>query len=69
MTTLSVPVGDDLHQGMTVLIRQGEESNYAEIARKAIKKYLEEKEVESILKSREEPSLEGALDELASQLS
>ena len=53
---------------MQHLIDMGEESNIADIGRKAIRKYLEDQAVRMILQAREEPSLDGDLDELMQKL-
>ncbi len=68
MSTLSVPLNDDLRAKIKVLVKQGYAPNEAEVARQAIKNYLDEKAVEIVLKAQKEPSLEGDLDELADKL-
>ena len=68
MVTLSVPLSDDTHNSMTNAIKQGFGRNYADIARSAILKYLEDLAVEAVLKAQKEPSLSGNLDELAKKL-
>ena len=68
MTTVSVPLPDDLLQGIKQLVQLGNASNNADAIRKAIKKYLDDQAVEMILIAQKEPSLSGDLDELAAQL-
>lgn len=68
MTTVSVPLPDDLLQGIKQLVQLGTASNNADAIRKAIKKYLEDQAVEMVLTAQKEPSLSGDLDELAAQL-
>lgn len=68
MTTVSVPLPDDLLQGIKQLVQLGNASNNADAIRKAIKKYLEDQAVEMVLNAQKEPSLSGDLDELAAQL-
>ena len=68
MTTVSVPLSDDLLQGIQQLVQLGNASNKADAIRKAIKKYLEEQAVEMILTAQKEPSLSGDLDSLAAKL-
>ena len=68
MSTLSVPLNDDLRAKIKVLVKQRYAPNEAEVARQAIKNYLDEKAVEIVLKAQKEPSLEGDLDELADKL-
>lgn len=68
MTTVSVPLPDDLLQGIKQLVQLGNASNNADAIRKAIKKYLDDQAVEMVLAAQKEPSLSGDLDELATQL-
>ena len=68
MTTLSIPVSDQIKSDLSKAIAAGYGSNYADIARNAIKKYLEALAVDMVLMAQQEPSLDGDLDELASQL-
>ena len=64
MTTISVPLTDDLLKAIERLVDQGTAANKADAIRKALKKYIEDKEVEEILQASKEPRLEGDLDEL-----
>ena len=68
MTTVSVPLPEELIRQIEQLIADGIASNKADAIRKAVKKYLEDQAVERVLRARQEPSLEGDLDELAAQL-
>ncbi len=68
MTTLSVPLTEDLLKGVNHLVKQGVASNKAEVVRQALKKYLEEQAVEAVLKATNEPNLKGDLDSLAKKL-
>lgn len=68
MTTISVPLPEDLLRALESLVRQGIASNKAEAMRLALKKYIEDQEVEAILRARREPRLEGDLDLLAAAL-
>jgi Arc/MetJ-type ribon-helix-helix transcriptional regulator len=68
MTTVSVPLPDDLLQGIKQLVQLGNASNNADAIRKAIKKYLDDQAVEMVLAAQKEPSLSGDLDDLAAQL-
>jgi Arc/MetJ-type ribon-helix-helix transcriptional regulator len=68
MSTLSVPLPDDMRSNIKMLVKQGVAPNEATVARKAIRHYLEDQAVEAVLKSQKEPSLSGDLDDLASQL-
>ena len=64
MTTISVPLNDDLLKAIQRLNDQGIAANKADAIRKALKKYVEDKEVEEILQASREPSLDGDVDEL-----
>lgn len=68
MSTLSVPINDDLREKMEFLVAQGLASNLAEIARTSLKKYLDEMAVKMVLEAKQQPSLSGDLDTLAKQL-
>jgi Arc/MetJ-type ribon-helix-helix transcriptional regulator len=65
MTTVSVPLSDDMLRQIEQLIADGIAANKADAIRKAVKKYLEDQAVEAVLRARKEPTLEGDLDELA----
>lgn len=65
MSTLSIPVDGETLKRIEMLIKEGNASNKADLVRKAIDRYIEEKAVEDILRAAKEPRLEGDLDELA----
>lgn len=65
MSTLSVPLTEDLLSQIDWLIQNGIAANRADAARKALKKYIDDQVVEQILRASKEPRLEGDLDELA----
>lgn len=69
MTTVSVPLSDDMLRHIQELIDRGIAANKADAIRKAVQKYLEDQAVEAVLQAREEPSLKGDLDELADKIS
>ncbi len=68
MTTLSVPLSDNLRSGIKNLVKAGVAPNEAVLARMAIQQYLEDKAVETVFKAQKEHSLSGNLDELAEKL-
>lgn len=68
MSTLSVPLSQEIMQGIEKLVAEGVAENKAELARKAIKFYLEEQAIQAVLKASKEPSLKGNLDDLAKKL-
>lgn len=68
MSTVSVPLPEDMLKEVKNLIKQGVEETVAGIIRKALKKYLEEEAVQIVLRASKEPSLKGDLDHLAKKL-
>ena len=65
MSTLSIPVDGETLKRIEMLIKEGNASNKADLVRKAIDRYIEEKAIEDVLRAMKEPGLEGDLDELA----
>jgi Arc/MetJ-type ribon-helix-helix transcriptional regulator len=65
MSTLSVPLPDDMLKSINKLIKEGVVPNKAEAVRQAVRMYLEHQAVQEVLKAAKEPRLEGDLDELA----
>jgi Arc/MetJ-type ribon-helix-helix transcriptional regulator len=67
--TLSVPLTIELAQKIDLLIKMGLASNKAELARKAIEKYIEDEAVNLVLKAEQEAKegkiLKGDLDSLS----
>jgi Arc/MetJ-type ribon-helix-helix transcriptional regulator len=68
MTTVSVPLNEEMHRLLTWLIDNGIASNKADAFRKALKKYAEDEAVEAVLRASKEPRLSGNLQELADQI-
>ncbi len=68
MSTLSVPLSEEMQKGIESLVKRGLASNKAEAVRQAIKMYLEEQAVQDVRKAMNEPDLEGDLDALAKKL-
>lgn len=68
MTTVSVPLSDDMLRHIQELIDRGIAANKADAIRKAVQKYLEDQAVEDILRASKEPRLKGDLDDLAAKL-
>ena len=64
MSTISVPLNEELMHLLNWLIDQGIATNKADAIRKALKKYAEDQAVEAVLRAEKEPSLEGDLDDL-----
>lgn len=68
MSTLSVPLPPELSKSLEDLVKKGHAANKADAARKAIKKYIEDKAVEDVLLAAKEPSIEGDLDDLLEKI-
>lgn len=68
MSTLSIPLPDEMVNQIKSLIKQGAASNMSDFVRKALQQYLEEQAVQTILKADKEPNLKGDIDELAKKL-
>ncbi len=68
MSTVSIPLSDEMLQGIRRVIDQGEGENVSDVVRKAIRRYLEEEAVNLVLRASGEPSLEGDLENLAKKL-
>lgn len=68
MTTISVPLNEELMRLIQWLIDEGIASNKADAVRKALKKYAEDQAVLAVLRASKEPRLKGDLDDLASKI-
>lgn len=68
MSTVSVPLTDDMVKGIKVLVKQGIAPTVSEAIRQAVRSYLEKQAVEAVLRAAEEPSLRGDLDNLAKKM-
>jgi len=72
MSTLSVPLTPELSKMIDKMVESGVGANKAEVARKAIEYFAEEKAIEAVLKAEKEVAegkiLRGDLDELAKKL-
>ena len=68
MTTISVPLSEEILKDINDLIKRGVASNKAELVRQALQMYIDEQAVEAVLRAADEPSLRGDLDTLASKL-
>ena len=72
MSTLSIPIPQNLEVFIEDTIRRGIASNKAEVVRQALYHYAEDQAVEAVMKSMREAKsgkiLRGDLDELAKYL-
>jgi len=71
MTTISVPIPENLVDFINQMVANGEAETKAEVIRQALRKYAEEEAFNSILKSRQEIKegkvLEGNLVDLVKE--
>ena len=69
MTTISIPLNNELNDYIDEQVRLGNASSKAELIRRAIIKFKEDEFVNSILKAKQEirngKALKGDLDEIA----
>lgn len=72
MSTISVPLPQNLEKFIDDMIRQGQAPNKAEVVRRALDKYAEDQAVEMVLRSEQEARegkiLHGDLDKLLKQM-
>jgi len=72
MSTLSVPIPQNLEKFIDDMIKQGKASNKAELVRRALDKYAEDQAVEMVMQSmreyKEGKVLEGDLNELLKKM-
>ena len=64
MTTLSIPVSGDLEKFIERMVKEGRGANKADVVRRALREYQENKVLETILKAEREPTLHGDLRDL-----
>ncbi len=69
MTTISIPLNNELNEYVDEQVRLGKASSKAELIRRAIVKFKEDDFIHTILKAKQEikegKALEGNLDDLA----
>ena len=72
MTTLSVPIPNNLETFIDEMVRGGMAPNKAEVVRRALTKYAEDQAVEAVLRSEQEARegkvLRGDLNELLNKM-
>lgn len=67
MATISVPLSPKLQENLDKLVLD-EGVSRADIVRRSIEKYLEDKAVSDILRSQKEPTLRGDLHDLLTKI-
>ncbi len=68
MSTISVPLPAKLLAALESLIQGGGGRNKAEVMRRALEKYLEDRAVEAVLQAEREPTLYGNLRDLVKRI-
>lgn len=72
MTTLSVPISGELEQFINRMVKEGRGANKADVVRRALREYEENRVIEDILKAQREiaqgKGLKGNLRELAEKI-
>ncbi|MBI5152546.1 ribbon-helix-helix protein, CopG family [Candidatus Peregrinibacteria bacterium] len=68
MSTLSVPLPEDMMRSLNMLVKRGVAANKADAVRHALRMYLEDQAVKTVIEASKEPSLKGDLDTLAKKL-
>ena len=68
MPTVSVPLSGQTIEEMQQAIAQGFGSNKADLARKAIEKYLEDLAVLAVLQAETETPIKGDLDQILQKI-
>ena len=68
MTTITVPLTEDLLQAIDSLLKRGIGANKADLVRQALRKFCEDQAVTDVLEAHKEPRLKGALKDLARSL-
>lgn len=72
MTTLSVPISGELEQFINKMVKEGKGSNKADVVRRALREYEENRVIEDILKAQREitlgKGLKGDLRELIKKI-
>ena len=72
MSTLTVPLTAEISEKIEDLVRRGRAANKADLARRALEKYIEDQAVADVLTAEQEVRdgrvLSGDLDELAAKL-
>ena len=68
MSTLSVPLNEELEKIVNSFVQSGFAPNKAEVVRKALKRLAEEEAVRAVLESENEPTLSGDIRELLKKI-
>jgi len=65
MSTLSIPLNNELEEFMEDQVESGRSESKAAVVRKALRLLAEQEAVLSVLKAEQEPTISGGLDDLA----
>lgn len=61
MTTLSIPVSEELQKFIERMVKEGKGANKADVVRRALRQMSEDEAVEAVLRAQAEPNLKGDL--------
>ncbi len=68
MTTITVPLTEELSHLIDELLKRGIGANKADLIRQALRKFGEDQAVADVLEAHKEPRLKGSLRDLAKAL-
>lgn len=68
MANLSVPLTKELEEFIENQVKLGKSENKASVVRRALRRLAEEEAIMTALRSEQEPTLHGDLDELAQKV-
>ena len=68
MTTLSVPIPNDMERFVEKMVKSGRAANKADVVRKALAHYAENEAVLAVLQAEQEPTLRGNLRDLMKKI-
>lgn len=68
MTTITVPLNEELCRLMEDLLKRGIGANKADLIRQALRKFGEDQAVADVLEAHAQPRLKGSLRDLARSL-
>ncbi len=64
MTTLSVPISNELESFINKMVKDGRAANKADVVRRAIRRLSEDEVVERIVRAQIEPTIRGDMKTL-----
>jgi Arc/MetJ-type ribon-helix-helix transcriptional regulator len=68
MATISVPLSPELQERLDSLVSEGAGSNRADVMRRALERFAEEKAINAVLNAERDPVLKGDLRTLLKKI-